>query len=204
MNVAVVVVAGVVTRFCRRVLASTLPIVVTALVTGATLAATNVEAQARARSSSGASIGEALDGWIVTRYRGAQLLEDSSAARVTVLADAPVPRVEHVRDAKGDSLVGVHFSERIVAPSLTQSSDVRLAVPSGAVTSMTGRVVARRLFRAPRVPAATNNTPSSWRYGWAYLVVLPRQRDALPAQAMRGWLLVDGTSQDKRTRRSRP
>jgi hypothetical protein len=145
-----------------------------------------------------------LDSWIVQQYRGAQLLPDSAAGERSIAADTPIPRVEHVRDSRGDSIVGVHFSARAVPPSLALSSAVRLAVPSGTITNTTGKVVVRRLFRAPRVPGASNGDATDWRYGWAYLVVLPRERDRLPALATRGWLLIDGNTVDTRPRRSRP
>lgn len=162
------------------------------------------DAQARPASRVSTSVEQMLDAWIVHQYRGAQLLTDSSAGERTIAADTPIPRVEHVRDSRGDSIVGVHFSARAVSPSLALAGTVRLAVPSGTVTNTTGKVVARRLFRAPRIPGAAGNSPTAWRYGWAYLVVLPRQRDRLPALATRGWLLLDGTPPDTRTRRSRP
>lgn len=134
---------------------------------------------------------ETLDQWIVQQYRGSQLLHDSSGGATTVVRDAPLPRVEHVRDARGDTIIGIHFALRPSAPAFGVNGTARLAVPTGAITNTTGRVVARRLFRAPRVPGASNDDPLSWRYGWAYIVVLPRKRDALPAQATRGWLLVE-------------
>jgi hypothetical protein len=164
----------------------------------------SMHAQARASSSASSSIRESLDSWIVTRYRGAQLLDDSSGIDSTDAPGTLVPRIEHVRDAKGDTLVGLHFSMRAIAPALSMPGRVRLAVPSGAATGVTGTVIARRLFRAPRVPGAQATNASAWRYGWAYLVALPRQRDPLPAFATRGWLVLDATSPETRTRRSRP
>ncbi len=131
-----------------------------------------------------------LDRWIVQHYRGAQLLPDSSGGAATVVRDAPLPRVEYVHDSKGDTLVGIHFASRPSAPLFGVASTAKLAVPTGAITTTSGKVVARRLFRAPRVPNASMSDSTKWRYGWAYVVVLPRQRDMLPAQAMRGWLLV--------------
>lgn len=134
---------------------------------------------------------ETLDNWIVLQYRGAQLMHDSSGGAATVVRDAPLPRIEQVRDVRGDTLIGVHFAVRPAAPAFAVAGQARLAVPTGAITSTTGRVAARRLFRAPRVPGAAHDIPSQWRYGWAYVVVLPSRRETLPAQATRGWLLVD-------------
>ena len=164
----------------------------------------DARAQQRPAYRGSATVEQMLDSWIVTQYRGAQLLSDSSAGERTIAADTPIPRVEHVRDSRGDSIVGVHFSARAVSPSLSVAGTVRLAVPSGTVTNTTGKVVARRLFRAPRVPGASKDNAALWRYGWAYLVVLPRERDQLPALATRGWLLLDAAPQDTRPRRSRP
>lgn len=157
--------------------------------------------ESRGRTTSRAADTPPLDAWIVLQYRGAQLLPDSIGGDRTVATDAPLPRVEHVRDVRGDSLVGVHFASRAAAPALTAGGAARLAVPTGAITELAGRVVARRLFRAPRVPGADTDDSTDWRYGWAYLVVLPRNRDALPAQATRGWLLIDAVPTETRARR---
>ena len=144
----------------------------------------------RQSSSARAEATGLLDRFIVARYRGAQLLADSSAGVQSVI-DAPLPRVEYVQDTRGDTLVGIHFTASAVPPSLQVGRIARLAVPTGAITNVEGRVVARRLFRAPRIPNAPTDSADAWRYGWAYVVTLPRRRDALPAKATRGWLLVD-------------
>jgi hypothetical protein len=132
-----------------------------------------------------------LDEWIVLRFRGSQLLEDSSGSRLSLATDAPLPRVESILGARGDTVIALHFAPRPASAALQVPGTARMAVPTGAITPTSGRVVARRPFRAPRTPAPDDGTRSDWRYGWAYLVVLPADREPMPPTAMRGWLLLD-------------
>ncbi|WP_156798854.1 hypothetical protein [Gemmatimonas aurantiaca] len=138
-----------------------------------------------------------LDAWVVTRFRGAHLLVDS-AVTLTSLAslasNGPLPRVESARAGRdSDTLLAVHFSARRDAPMMQILSRARLVGANGTIVPVTVRVLQRRLFRAPRVPAAKVDVESQWRYGWAYLVVLPHDNDR-PAGRYRSWLLLPTTS----------
>jgi len=67
-------------------------------------------------------------------------------------------------------------------------SRARLVGANGTMATVTGRVLQRRLFRAPRVPGADPGGEEQWRYGWAYLVVVPHG-DNWPVGRYRSWLL---------------
>ena len=141
-----------------------------------------------------------LDYWIVRHYKGEQLLQEPVRDSMTARDSSAAPaRVEHILDARGDSVAGVHFSSAPRPAGFDVRAGVRLVVPSGAITNLTGQVVARRHFRAPRTPGADSSIPSAWRHGWAYLVVLPRDRDGLAANATRGWLLLPTPTNAKKT-----
>ena len=144
-----------------------------------------------------------LDGWIVTRHRGAQLLPDPLspvAPQQSVPATVMHPRVEAVRTGERsgavrgaiDTLIAVHFSPLRAAPALAVDAFVQLAGPSGTITPLAPRVVERRAFRAPRRPGSAIARPdSSWRYGWAYLATIPRTTGRA-ATRYRGWMLLAG------------
>lgn len=141
----------------------------------------------------------ALDMWLVTRFRGAQLLVDSMrasgpaapAAIETVVTDGVLPRVEGTRDGRGaDTLFMTHMSATAGAPVLALASVVQLAGPTGATTPLTARVLARRAFRAPHQLGRRPTDATAWRYGWSYALVLPRGERARPAARYRGWLPV--------------
>lgn len=132
-----------------------------------------------------------VDIWLVTRFRDAQLLRDSVRGPVEVSNDAPMPRIESAIDGPiRDTLFAVHFGSRREMEALRTGARVRLTAPSGAITSLTADVVARRLFRAPRRPGADTMSANGWRYGWAYLALV-RRAVATPATTYRGWLLVE-------------
>ena len=151
----------------------------------------------------------ALDLWIITRFRDAQLLPDS--ARPASVVTEPVtdasneasvlPRVESVRSTAGrDTLLALYFGLRdAIAPSAASSArtaamrrpvTVRLSGPSGAITALSARVLARRAFRTALVPHAASGDATMWRYGWAYVAVVERGSAPVPLTGYRGWLLV--------------
>ncbi len=141
-----------------------------------------------------------LDGWLVTRYRDAQLLEDTVPGTRAMPSAAPFPRVESSRAAgTGDTLFAVHFNAGRDEPVLRAGGLVRLSEPSGAISSRSARVLVRRPFRAPAVPGAAlrpgTRTDKAGRYGWGYLLVVSRavvRTSSKPLDgAWRGWLLVE-------------
>jgi hypothetical protein len=135
-----------------------------------------------------------LDAWVVTRYRGAQLFPDAEFTAVSLATTGPRPRVESTyRGGRTDTLVAVHFSAMWAAPALGKNARVQLAGPTGTVTPLTARIIGRRAFRAPRTPGPSTLRPdSNWRYGWAYLAVVPHD-DRQPVARLRGWLLLDSS-----------
>lgn len=149
-----------------------------------------------------AAVTSSLDTWVVMRYRGAQLLPDSmtTASADSLASGTALARVESMRDGiKSDTLFAVQFVADGV-DALTVDGAVRLAGPTGTVMPLTGRVIARRRFRAP-------GTLTAWRSGWAYLVLVPsniaranRGRSATNTSptalqsSLNGWLLLGTTS----------
>ena len=148
----------------------------------------------------------ALDGWLASRYRELQLLPDTSKSTRSIAADAPLPHVESVADVAigavvspgslyRDTLYAVHFGTRRDMPALRVGTRVRLTAPSGAIANTTSDIVARRPFRAPRRPGtAAAASDNAWRYGWAYLALVPRGTRATSSMMYRGWLLLDASS----------
>ncbi len=131
-----------------------------------------------------------VDTWIATKFRGAQLLVDSVRAETASLTS--FPRVEVIRAARtGDTLLALHFGLTASAPALRTASVVRLADATGAITLLSARIVARRLFRAPRIPNARVDADSAWRIGWAYAAVVQAPARGGRNRAERAWLLVD-------------
>jgi hypothetical protein len=116
-----------------------------------------------------------LDAWIVTRFRGAQLFPDAEFTATSLATSGPRPRVESVMaGGRTDTLLAVHFSAMWAAPALG--------------------IVGRRAFRAPRTPGPSTLRPdSNWRYGWAYLAVMPHD-PTRPVARLRGWLLLAPSS----------
>lgn len=137
-----------------------------------------------------------LDAWLVSRFRGAQLLADSTPATASVAAESPLPRIEGTRAGRAtDTLYAIHFGTRLGTPALSVNTVVQLTGPTGTITPLTARVVARRAFRAPRRPGTPSSVSAAWRYGWSYQVVMPRGakangESAAPASRYRGWLLL--------------
>lgn len=136
-----------------------------------------------------------LDIWIVQRYRGAQLLPDSlladSLLTGSVARTASTPRIESTRAGKEqDTLWAVHFAPGTRMAGLPVGARPTLTGPTGTITPVVARVLARRAFRAPRVPGSAFRPDSSWRHGWVYLVVMPHLAE-LSVARYRGWLLLD-------------
>jgi hypothetical protein len=136
-----------------------------------------------------------LDTWIVQRYRGAQLVPDSQPPRgpaATVVARVTAaPRIEQTRrGATRDTLWAVHFAAGPELAGLAVGTRTTLTSPTGTMTPVVARVVARRPFRAPRSPGSALRPDSSWRHAWAYLVVMPHLNESAISR-YRGWLLVE-------------
>lgn len=154
------------------------------------------EAQTERVTSAPPPAVDPLDAWVVTRYRGAHLLVDSAVTQSTLAPNGPLPRVESARGGRTtDTLLAVHFSARQDAPMVPLQSRVRLVGANGTIvpTTVTARVLQRRLFRAPRTPTSDPAVENQWRYGWAYLVVMPHESDR-PAGRFRSWLLLPSPS----------
>lgn len=145
-----------------------------------------------------------LDSWIVGRYRGAQLLPDSTAEAPSLAANGPRPRIEAVRQGRrADTLLAVHFRAERDAPLLAVGARTTLSGPTGAITPIAAQVLARRLFRAPRAPGSLSMPDSNWRFGWAYLVVVPHVTGR-PSGRYRGWTLLEASEPTPRRRERTP
>ncbi len=133
-----------------------------------------------------------LDMWIVQRYRGAQLLPDTSGNGAAPVNQAGAPRVESARSPnRRDTVVALHFSETMWRPVHSTSSVIQLADPTGSISSVAGRVTARRAFRTPRKAGAKDTVQSDWRIGWAYLVAIPARTANAAVSGLNGWALVE-------------
>jgi hypothetical protein len=143
---------------------------------------------------------QVLDTWVITRFRDARLLPDSAGSTRTSARDAHRPRVESVGDAvSGDTIYALHFGDRRDLPALRLGAPARLTAPSGSITAINADVVARRAFRAPRVPGADTSSAAGWRFGWAYLAIVRPPHASASASVYRGWLLLNAA--DSSTRR---
>ena len=144
----------------------------------------------------------ALDVWIVERFRNAGLLPDSTADNAAGNRGASLARIESARaGSTTDTLFALHFAPNPTGGAFSTGQAVRLAGPTGTIAPLVGTVLARRAFRAPRVPGANGNIAGGnaandalWRYGWAYLVSLPTSGRGTPPATFRGWLLLDGSA----------
>lgn len=133
-----------------------------------------------------------LDMWIVQRYRGAQLLPDTTGRAASAVTQVGAPRVESARSSdRRDTVVALHFSATAWRPALASAATVQLADPSGAVSAIAGRVTARRAFRAPRKAGARDSVNTDWRIGWAYLVAIPLRTANAATAGLSGWALVE-------------
>ncbi|MBC8089551.1 MAG: hypothetical protein H7Z40_19985 [Phycisphaerae bacterium] len=133
-----------------------------------------------------------LDMWIVQRYRGAQLLPDTTGRAASRVTQVGAPRVESARSSdRRDTVVALHFSTSAWRPALASAAAVQMADPSGAVSAIAGRVTARRAFRAPRKAGARDSVNGDWRIGWAYLVAIPLRTASAASAGLSGWALVE-------------
>lgn len=152
-------------------------------------AASRASAKAAARDAAALT---SLDTWLVVRLRGAELLPDSAPAPRSMVTDAVLPRIESVRDGqRADTLYALSHTEHLALPLLAAPAVVRIVGPTGTVTPIVGNVIARRPFRARRAPKANTNDEKDWRYGWAYMIVLPKAGRTTPAAVFRGWMVID-------------
>lgn len=135
---------------------------------------------------------DALDAWIVTRYAGAQLFPDAEFTATSLADSGPRPRVEAtMAGGRSDTVIAVHFSTMWASPALANAGRAQLSAPTGIVPPLTVRILGRRAFRAPRTPGPSTLRPdSNWRYGWAYLAVVPHD-PRRSVTRLRGWLLLD-------------
>jgi hypothetical protein len=135
---------------------------------------------------------QVLDTWVITRFRDSHLLPDSANPSRTTVAQVPPARVESVGDAvSGDTIYALHFSDKRDTPALRVGTQARLTAPSGSITAIRAEIVARRPFRAPRVPGADTASASGWRFGWAYLAIVRPPHASAAANVYRGWLLMN-------------
>jgi hypothetical protein len=155
-----------------------------------------------------------VDTWLVARFRGVQLLPDSvvdvadatgagSAGDAAVAAGNPVSdaayaRVESVfATPMADTLLALQFGAQTGRAPLTSGATVRLSGPTGAISATTARIVARRAFRVASRPVVSPSDNSAWRYGWAYVAVVPIGAKSGPGtgagvrSGFRSWLLLE-------------
>jgi hypothetical protein len=155
------------------------------------MAGDSLPADAPVTASAGDSASvERLVAWTSRRYR-ASLHDLDSAVLSASVRDAHVPRVDgRLRSGVPDTIVAVHFGAWPVQPAYAPGRSVRLADPSGVTTPLDANVVARVAFRSPRVALADSTRVSGWRYGWAYLVVLPDSTSKAHTSSFASWLVV--------------
>ena len=138
-----------------------------------------------------------LDLWIVQRYKSAHLLPDSGARPAALVRQGGAPRVESARVAgRRDTVVALQFAANYWRAALGASSIVQLADPAGAMSSVTGRITARRAFRTPRVAGARDSVPDDWRVGWAYLVAIPSRSANASPSGFNSWSVVEAPSKN--------
>ena len=135
---------------------------------------------------------QVLDTWVITHLRDAHLLTDSANLTRPAVSDVAPPHIESVGDAAtGDTVYAMNFTDRRDASALRVGARVLLTASSGSVTGINADIVARRQFRAPRVPGADTASVGGWRFGWAYLAIVRRQFATTNASVYRGWVLLD-------------
>lgn len=126
------------------------------------------------------------------RFRAVRYDIDS-AQLSTVARSGAAPRIDarvSRRASAQDTVVALHFATSPLWPAYAALSTVHLADPSGVATPLPAQVVARVAFRAPRVARADSTRTTGWRYGWAYLVVLPELTSKAHSAAFAGWQVV--------------
>ncbi len=126
------------------------------------------------------------------RFRSA-LYDLDSTALSSVVRRGAAPRIDarlSRRASVQDTVVALHFATAPLRPAYPASATVNLADPSGVTTPLAAQVVARVAFRAPGTAWADSTRTSGWRYGWAYLVVLPKVTAQAHNAAFAGWQVV--------------
>lgn len=135
-----------------------------------------------------ASGGQLLETWLVRRFGGAEFVPDSMQRTSASSVRTPMPRVVDIMGARSDTVIALQFVADSAAPALFSGGVAQLVDPVGGNTSVTARVLAWRMYRVPR--AISPDGVEGWRYGWAYLAVLPPQsRNAAARISVRGWML---------------
>lgn len=149
-----------------------------------------------------------IDNWLVARYRGVELLPDSvvdgadndgtaNKEKTSTGADAAYPRVESViATALTDTLLALQFGAQTGRAPFASGATVRMSGPTGAISSATARIVARRAFRVASKPLVSHANDSAWRYGWAYVAVVSRSArttgGVVVGGGFRNWMLMEG------------
>jgi hypothetical protein len=133
-----------------------------------------------------------LDQWVLQRFRGAVLLPDSNVRIESLIAHSGAPIVDGSRSGeRRDTLVALHFDSVGWKPTVSEGSNVHFVDPSGEISQITGRITARRAFRAPRTANPRTQNAGDWRIGWAYLVALPAKTANAATSGFNGWALVE-------------
>lgn len=161
-------------------------LLVAAFLIGSTRLRAQSDSQAAARTGT-----STLDIWIVSKFRGANLLPDSVVSRASFVSGQTYPRIESVVTGETlDTLYAVMFSSRVgTQPMFKIGARTRVMDASGIFMPGFARIAGQRAFRAPRVPGAAATQENHWRYGNAYIVVVPHVSKLSPAR-LYGWLIV--------------
>lgn len=131
-----------------------------------------------------------LDRWLVQRYRATMLQSDVGGTTPALATLDLSPRVEGVMTGRTqDTLVVLHFGDASAQAAFARGGGAQVVSAAGASMPGTARVLARRAFRAPRLPTARVADDAQWRDGWAYLAIVPHV-EARPASRLRGWHLT--------------
>jgi len=164
----------------------------------------------RAKAAAGHTVAamRTIDNWLVARYRGVELLPDrvvdgvgndgtANTEKASAGADAAYPRVESViATALTDTLLALQFGAQTGRAPFASGATVRMSGPTGAITSATARIVARRAFRVASKPLVSHANDSAWRYGWAYVAVVARNvrttGGGVVGGGFRSWMLMEG------------
>ncbi len=132
-----------------------------------------------------------LTEWATHRFFGLKIAPTDSVAIDRAVTTRPSPRIDGMlRAGVRDTVVAVHFAAGAFRPAFGAGAVVHLADPSGGVTALEGRVVARMAFRAPVAPGPSVFRPGDWRHAWAYLVELPPRSATAHSGGFAGWRVV--------------
>jgi len=129
--------------------------------------------------------------WTERRFVGRRL--DGVATGTAASTSRPPARIDgRLRAGVRDTIVALHFASGPFEASHQVGRAVMLADASGVTTPLAATVVARLPFRAPVAPSPNAFRQGDWRYGWAYLVVLPPESAAAHPGGFAGWRIVSG------------